>query len=282
MKKIYISFSAILFSVFQISAQVPTCTLDPVFIASPKVGISPDSVTNFAPGTVGVPYVQNITVKVPLDTVDPSTGLTVCFNRFVLSNPTGVTNFNLPPGLSMGSSTAALSNGTVNGSPSLKFPGNANNCASIYGTPTTAGTYTLSMQVDAFGTPLLFGGNCPASPNAGGGTQLNTTVIGYYVIVINPNTTGMQETGVNTLNMENIPNPFSGKTKIKFFVREADDAELIVHDVLGNKVFSTKTKTTPGENEVLFDGSNLSSGMFFYTIKYRNFAETKRMIIHAD
>jgi hypothetical protein len=278
MKKIYLNLSALLFSVMAF-AQVPTCTLDPVFVASPKYGIAPDSATNFVSGTVGVPYVQNITVKVPKDTV--ASPLTICFTRFVLSNPTGTTNYNLPPGLSLGSSTASLANGTVNGAASLKFPGNANNCASIYGTPTTAGVYTLQMQVDAYGDPLLFG-SCSNTPNVNGGSLLNTTTIGYYTIVINPNTTGIEQIGVNSFNMENIPNPFNGKTKIKFFVLESDEAEFMVHDMLGNEIYEMKTRTTPGENELEFDGSNLSNGMFFYTIKYKNFSETKRMIIHGN
>ena len=97
---------------------------------------------------MGQPYIQNLTVKVPKDTT--ASGLTFCFNRFEITTPTGITNYNLPPGLNLGSSTAALANGTVNAAPSLKFPGNANNCASIYGTPTTAGSYTLSLKVTPF------------------------------------------------------------------------------------------------------------------------------------
>lgn len=279
MKKIYISLSVILIALTRGFAQVPTCTLDPVFVASPAVGISPDSATNFISGTVGVPYVQNITVKVPLDTVDPSTGFTVCFNRFVLSNPTAATNYNLPPGLNIGSSTAALANGTINGAPSLKFPGNANNCASIYGTPTTAGTYTLSMQVDAYGN-IAF--SCPSSPNVGGGSLLNSTTIGYYKIVINPTTTGITQIGENNFNLENVPNPFGGKTKIKFSVLESGDTELMVHDMLGNQVYSAKSKTNVGDNEMELDGSNLSNGIYFYTIKFKNFSQTKRMIVQGN
>jgi hypothetical protein len=279
MKKIYLLFTSFLFVVI-VNAQVPTCTLDPVFVASNKYGISPDSATNFLSGTVGVPYVQNITVKVPKDTA--TSLLTICFTRFVLSNPSGTTNYSLPPGLSLGSSTSSLANGTINGATSLKFPGNANNCASIYGTPTTAGVYTLQMQVDAYGDPLLFG-SCPNTPNVSGGNLLTTSTIGYYTIVINPSSSiGFQEIGVNSFNMENIPNPFNGKTKIKFFVLDSDEAEFMVHDMLGNQVYSTKTNTTPGENELEFDGSTLSSGMFFYSIKYKNFSETKRMIIHGN
>ncbi len=148
MKKIYFTIFTIVASIASVIAQtVPTCSLNPTFIASNKVGVYPDSATNFISGTVGVPYVQNITVKVPKDTT--SSSITFCFNRFELTSPS-TNNYGLPPGLMIGSSTPAVANGTVNGAPSLKFAGNANNCASIYGTPTTAGSYTLSLKV----TPL--------------------------------------------------------------------------------------------------------------------------------
>lgn len=278
MKKIYLSLLLIAAFGFKSNAQVPTCSLNPVFIASPSVGISPDSATNFIQGTVGVPYVQNITVKVPLDTI--SLSIKFCFNRFVLSNPTGTVNYGLPPGLNFGSSTAALANGTINGAPSLKFPGNANNCASIYGTPTVAGTYTLHLKVEAFATVQAFG-NCSPTPNVSGGTNVSTQQLDYYIIKINA-ATGLQEIGKNTFNLENIPNPFTNSTSIRFFLAEEGNAKLEVHNMLGKLVYSDDIKGQLGNNEYIFNGKNLSNGMYFYTIKYKNFSETKRMILYTN
>lgn len=278
MKRIYLSFAFIFLAIINLNAQVPTCSLDPVFVASPKKGIWPDSATNFIQGTVGITYVQNITVKVPKDTI--SSSIKFCFNRFVLSTPTGTTNYGLPPGLNFGVNLTALQNGTINSAPSFKFPGNANNCAVIYGTPTTAGIYTLHLKVDAYATPTI--GTCPSSPNVSGGTNVSSQQLNYYIIKINANTTGLTEVGKNTFNLTNVPNPFSNKTTIKFFVSEASEAELTVHNMLGKQVFVTKTEAKPGTNEIEFDGSNLSNGMYFYTIKYRNYTETKRMILYGN
>ena len=197
MKKIYLTLFAITATVSSLLAQtVPTCSLNPTFISSNKMGIWPDSATNFISGTVGVSYVQNITVKVPKDTI--TSGVRFCFNRFELSNPTAGTNYGLPPGLNFGSSTAALANGTINASPSLIFPGNANNCGSIYGTPTTAGTYTLHLKIQPFTNAIV--------------------------------------------NQQTI-------------------------------------KTTLGENKVTFNASNLSSGTYIYSLKYKNAITTKRMMV---
>lgn len=277
MKKLYSALSLILLFAFNVKSQsVPTCSLDPVFIASTKVGIWPDSATNFVQGTVGVPYVQNITVKVPRDTVST---IKFCFNRFVLSNPTGTVNYNLPPGLNFASSTASVANGTINSAPSLKFAGNANNCASIYGTPTTAGTYTLHLKVDAYGTATL--GTCSNSPNVNGGSNISTSYLNYYIIKINA-ATGLKEIGKNTFNLENTPNPFSNSTTIRFFLAEEGTAKLEVHNMLGKLIYSADIDAQLGNNEYVYNAGNLSNGMYFYTIKYKNYSETKRMILYNN
>ncbi len=277
MKKIYLSLLLIVAVAFNVKSQaVPTCSLNPVFVASNSVGISPDSATNFVQGTVGVPYVQNITVKVPKDTVST---IKFCFNRFVLSNPTGTVNYGLPAGLNFASSTASVANGTINAAPSLKFAGNANNCASIYGTPTTAGTYTLHLKVDAYGTATL--GTCSNTPNVSGGSNISTQYLNYYIIKINA-ATGLKEIGKNSFNLENIPNPFTNSTTIRFFIAEEGLAKLEVHNMLGKLIYTTDIDAQLGNNEYVFNAKNLSNGMYFYTIKYKNFSETKRMILYAN
>lgn len=278
MKKFYFSF-LFAFFITALNAQVPTCSLDPAFIALPKKGVWPDSATNFINGTVGQPFTQNITVKVPLDTIQAS--LKFCFNRVVLSTPTVVANYNLPPGLNFGSSTAVVLNGTVNGAPSLKFPGNANNCASIYGTPTTAGTYSLQLKVDAYAT-LQAIGNCPASPNINNGTNLSTSILKYYIITISPLAGIKEQVNTKSLSLQNIPNPFVAKTTITFNVRDESTAKLIVFDILGKSIFIDSFKTKFGENTYEFDGSKLNGGIYFYTLTYKNYSETKRMIISEN
>ncbi len=275
MKKIYFAFCLFLGLNGLMFSQVPTCSLDPVFIASTKIGIWPDSATNFVNGMVGVPYLQNITVKIPKDTM--SGGIRICFNRFVLTNPTVTVNYKLPAGLNFGAIPLALQNGTINGAPSFKFPGNANNCAIIYGTPTTAGTYTLSMLVDAYGTPTL--GSCSPTPNVAGGAKVSSQTLNYYIIKINPNTLGFKELGQTTFNLQNVPNPFSNKTTIKFYVADEASVKLIIHSMLGNVVYETAIQARQGENEYILNADNWSSGLYFYSIKYKNTTETKRMIL---
>ncbi len=275
MKKIFTLISFI--STGFIFAQVPTCSLNPTFIASNKVGIWPDSATNFIQGTVGVPYAQNITVKVPLDTI--SSGIKFCFNRVELTTSTLVTNYNLPPGLNFGSSTSALANGTVSGASSFKFPGNANNCAGIYGTPTTAGIYTLVLKVQPYVTPQPFG-NCAASPNITGGSAITAaSILNYYIIKINATAGVKEDVNAKSLNISNMPNPFSGKTKIKFTVKDEAPLKLNVYNLLGDKLFSDSFTTTYGENNYELNATEWANGIYLYTIQYKNHTETKRLVV---
>lgn len=277
MKKIYLTILTICIAVALVKAQsVPTCSLDAAFIASGKVGVWPDSTTNFVSGNVGDPYIQNITVRVPKDT--SSGGFTFCFNRFELSTPSAITNYNLPPGLNFGSSTAAVNNGTVNGSPAFQFPGNANNCASIYGTPTVAGTYSLELQVVAFANGPVFS-PCPTSPNVSGGTGIQTQTLKYYHITINP-PVGVQELGKDKMALyQNVPNPFSTTTDIKFYVEGEDDATVTVYNALGAVVSQQTVRTMIGENKITINARDLANGTYIYSLKYKNAITTKRMMV---
>ncbi|MCD6017237.1 MAG: Por secretion system C-terminal sorting protein [Bacteroidetes bacterium] len=281
MKKIYCTIIAISATIASAFAQtVPTCSLNSTFIASNKVGVWPDSATNFISGMVGQPYVQNITVKVPKDTT--SSGFTLCFNRFELTTPT-TNNYGLPPGLNFGSSTTAVNTGSViNGSPAFKFPGNANNCASVYGTPTVAGTYTLNLKVTPFMTPLAFG-TCPASPNVSGGSGTITSpqLLNYYIINILPAiATGLRDIGKDKVALyQNVPNPFSDFTDVIFYVEGDDLATVTVYNTLGSVVNEQTVRTTPGENKVTVNAANLANGTYIYTLKYKNALTTKRMMV---
>jgi len=279
MKKIYLTLIAVTATLASAFAQTaPTCSLDPVFISSNKVGIWPDSATNLISGTVGVPYVQNITVKVPKDTASGIPFTTrACFNRFELSTPSGVTNYGLPAGLNFGSSTAAVANGTINGAISLKFAGNANNCASIFGTPTTVGSYTLHLSIQPYVTLAT---TCGSTPNVTGGSAITAPFLeNYYIITINA-PSGLQELGKDKMGLyQNSPNPVSSITDIKFYVEGEDNAIITIYNALGAIVHQQTVKTVLGENKVSFDASHLSNGTYMYSLKYKNAIDTKRMIV---
>lgn len=79
---------------------------------------------------------------------------------------------------------------------------------------------------------------------------------------------------------QNFPNPFNPETKIKFSIPSNEFVTLSVYDLSGKEVSNlVKNNLTAGVYEYDFNGANLSSGIYFYTIRAGNFTETKRMIL---
>jgi N-acetylneuraminic acid mutarotase len=79
---------------------------------------------------------------------------------------------------------------------------------------------------------------------------------------------------------QNYPNPFNPTTKITFAIPQNGFVSLKVYDVSGKEVMTLVNKTmTVGTYAVDFNGSFLSSGVYFYRIETGNFVETKKMML---
>lgn len=79
----------------------------------------------------------------------------------------------------------------------------------------------------------------------------------------------------------NYPNPFNPSTEIKFELPQNSFVTLKVYNAIGEEVASlvnNEWKTT-GIYSVKFDGSNLASGIYFYSIQAGNFTDTKKMVL---
>ena len=79
---------------------------------------------------------------------------------------------------------------------------------------------------------------------------------------------------------QNYPNPFNPNTKIKFELPNIANVKLTVYDILGREVMSLiDSELKPGTYEVTFDGSKLSSGIYFYSLTTKDFSQTKKMLL---
>ncbi|HAY34279.1 MAG TPA: T9SS type A sorting domain-containing protein [Ignavibacteria bacterium] len=79
---------------------------------------------------------------------------------------------------------------------------------------------------------------------------------------------------------QNYPNPFNPNTNIIYQISVRGNVNLSVYDVLGNDVMTLVNENqNPGTYSVNFDGSNFSSGIYFYKLTAGDFSETKRMIL---
>ncbi len=80
---------------------------------------------------------------------------------------------------------------------------------------------------------------------------------------------------------QNYPNPFNPSTIIKYSIKDAGLVTLKVFDLLGREVVTLVNEEKPmGEYSVNFNtNKNLSSGVYFYTLKCGKYTQTKKMLL---
>lgn len=87
---------------------------------------------------------------------------------------------------------------------------------------------------------------------------------------------------------QNYPNPFNPTTVISYQLPVVSYARLVVYDVLGHEVsLLVNERKEAGVHEVTFDGTGLSSGVYFYRLQVRpldpagsgtgDFTQTRRL-----
>jgi hypothetical protein len=98
-------------------------------------------------------------------------------------------------------------------------------------------------------------------------------------IIIGINQVSSEVPGNFSLN-QNYPNPFNPVTKIKFDIPRSSNVKLEVFDIMGKTVSTLLNGyLSAGIYETDFDGSNLSSGTYFYRINTEGFTATKKMLL---
>jgi len=79
---------------------------------------------------------------------------------------------------------------------------------------------------------------------------------------------------------QNYPNPFNPVTKIDYSLPISAFVTINVYDALGRNVSAlVSQQKSAGNHFVEFDASNLSSGVYYYTINAGNFVQTKKMML---
>lgn len=105
--------------------------------------------------------------------------------------------------------------------------------------------------------------------------------IGIYYLTL-PITSNEDETQLPTeFSLEqNYPNPFNPSTKISWQSPVNSHQSLKIFDLLGNEVATLVDEYRPaGSYDIEFDAIQLTSGIYFYTLKAGSYTSTKKMIL---
>jgi hypothetical protein len=79
---------------------------------------------------------------------------------------------------------------------------------------------------------------------------------------------------------QNYPNPFNPSTSIRYTLTAPGHVTLTVHALSGAGIaVLVDAAQSAGDHEVRFDGSGLSSGVYFYTLQQGNLAVSRKMLV---
>ncbi len=79
---------------------------------------------------------------------------------------------------------------------------------------------------------------------------------------------------------QNYPNPFNPTTNIRFTLPHRDYITLKVYDILGTLVaILLNGELNEGEHILTFNAKDLTTGIYFYQMKTKEYLETKKMIL---
>ncbi len=143
----------------------------------------------------------------------------------------------------------------------------------------TDATYNIADPNHPYGNPISY---CISSINGTGFESLQTDT----VQVKRPNTNFPQKkkgtsTQVSDFSISQCyPNPFNPSTNITYSLAEKSFVEISVFDNMGKEVEKLVSETKDkGVYETKFIANNLSSGIYFYSIRTGKFNEVKKMLL---
>ena len=88
------------------------------------------------------------------------------------------------------------------------------------------------------------------------------------------------ETVKNFKLNQNYPNPFNPSTKIEVELQQASNVVLKVYDTSGNEISTLCSKQlSAGSHTFTFNGSELSSGVYYYRMQTRGITQVRKMML---
>ncbi len=79
---------------------------------------------------------------------------------------------------------------------------------------------------------------------------------------------------------QNYPNPFNPETKINYVINCPGNVKLIIYNLLGQEVARLVDEyQRPGEYNVMWNASNLPSGVYIYRLKVNDYSEVRKCVL---
>lgn len=147
-----------------------------------------------------------------------------------------------------------------------------------------------SRSVDAIGTAIsgygtlfsaCWNGNYAGTSGTQGNFSITSLSVDGFVNVIDP-----VQTPTEFSLKQNYPNPFNPVTNLEFGIRlpaagwNLEFVTLKIYDILGNELTTiVNEKKAAGNYKVIFDGSHLPTGVYYYKLTVGDFSDTKKMLL---
>ena len=142
---------------------------------------------------------------------------------------------------------------------------------------TPGASSTDSIRATASATPGIVDGVVIIASNSA--TGLDTIAVKLHVVLM---VTGVDPDAAPTAFAlgQNYPNPFNPSTTIRYGLPHKSAVQLTVFNTLGQQVAVLQNgEEEAGYHELKFDGTGLSSGVYFYRIQAGEFVETRRLVL---
>jgi hypothetical protein len=102
----------------------------------------------------------------------------------------------------------------------------------------------------------------------------------YGVLMPKTSDSTMTSTPEFENSLSNFPNPFNPTTNIKYSIKESGQVSIKVFDLIGQQITElVNEEKAAGNYSILFDASQLPSGIYIYTIQSGNFFNSKKLIL---
>jgi hypothetical protein len=137
------------------------------------------------------------------------------------------------------------------------------------------------IAVDTIGNVYVTGytvtGGVLDNPSPGASDYLTLKYLNGNLISAEKNSNNVP---LDYLLYQNYPNPFNPVTNIKFEAPKAGHVKLVLYDILGREIIELfDSYVQPGVHSIIFNGSSLSSGVYFYELRTDDFRDVRKMVL---